>query len=89
MKQFSQQKKVNPAMNPNATPFQSARRTEVQPPTSTRKLALTAPLAPILMLTDAQKQSMQIQPNIFENNLTLPDLQAVLTAISAAEFVLE
>jgi hypothetical protein len=76
-------------MNPNATPFQPARRTEVQPPTSTRKLALTAPLAPILMLTDAQKQSMQIQPNIFENNLTLSDFRASVMASSMAEFVLE
>ena len=76
-------------MNPNATPFQPARRTEVQPPTSTRKLALTAPLAPILMLTDAQKQSMQTQPNIFEDNLTLSDFRASVMASSMAEFVLE
>jgi hypothetical protein len=72
-------------MNPNATSFQPARRTEVQPRTSTRKLAFTAPLAPILMLTDAQKQSMQIQPNIFEDNLTWSDFRAT----SMAEFVLE
>jgi hypothetical protein len=75
-------------MNPNATSFQPARRTEAQP-TSTRKLALTAPLAPILMLTDAQKQSMQTQPNIFEDNLTLSDFRASVMASSMAEFVLE
>lgn len=72
-------------MNPNATPFQPSS----QPRTKPIKLAITAPLAPILMLTDAQKQRMQIRPHIFERNLTVPDLQAVLTAVSMAEFVLE
>jgi hypothetical protein len=77
-------------MNPNATPFQPAANNEVQRSrASTRRLAMTAPLAPILMLTDAQQQSMQIQPHIFKDDLILPDLQAASTAISAAEFVLE
>jgi hypothetical protein len=80
-------------MNPNATPFQPAFRVEARAVLEARykalKLAVVAPLAPIQMLTVAQKQRMQIQPPIFEKNLILPDLQAVFTAISAAEFVLE
>lgn len=84
-------------MNPNAAPFQPAARPDrviVAPPNggsppSTRRIALLAPLAPIRMLSGAEKQSMQVQPHIFKNNLIFPDLQAASTAISAAEFVLE
>lgn len=77
-------------MNPNATPFQPATRTEVaQPRTKPLRLAIAAPLAPLLMLTVGQKQSMQIQPHIFHSNLTWPDIKAVITATSMAEFVLE
>jgi len=80
-------------MNPHATPFQPAARPDrieaPQPYPSTRRIALLAPLAPIRMLSGAEKQNMQIQPHIFKNNMIFLDLQAASTAISAAEFVLE
>jgi hypothetical protein len=41
------------------------------------------------MLSGAEKQSMQVQPHIYEGQIVLADLQAASTAISAAEFVLE
>ena len=81
-------------MNPNATPFQPAARPDhfievPQPPTTIRRLALLAPLAPIRMLSGAEKQSMQFQPHIYEGQIVLADLQAASVAISVAEFVLE
>ena len=81
-------------MNPNATPFQPANQSKetchvLKARHDALKNAIAAPFAPVQMLTVGQKARMRIQPDIFERNLTLPDLQAVLTAISAAEFVLE
>jgi hypothetical protein len=74
-------------MNPNATPFQSAKPTS-QSRNKVLQCAIEAPFAPILMLTDEEKQSMRFRSRIREN-MSLPDFQAALTAISIAEFVLE
>jgi hypothetical protein len=76
-------------MNPNAYPFQPAKTNDAKAQHTMLKRAIEAPLAPILMLTDDQLKRMQIPPRIFKNNLTFTDFQAVWTAISAAEFVLE
>jgi hypothetical protein len=82
-------------MNPNATPFQPAARPDriivvPPPPTSIRRLALLAPLAPIEMLSGAEKQSMQFLPHNFKDSqIVLADLQAASVAISVTEFVLE
>ena len=84
-------------MNPNAAPFQPAARPDrviVAPPNggsppSIRRLSFIAPLAPIRMLSGAEKQSMQVQPHIYEGQIVLADLQAASVAISVAEFVLE
>ena len=81
-------------MNPHATPFQPAFRPDritvaPPPPTSFRTLSFLAPLAPIRMLSDAEKQSMQFQPHIHEGQIVLADLQAASVAISVADFVLE
>jgi hypothetical protein len=80
-------------MNPHATPFQPAARPDrieaPQPYPSTRRIALLAPLAPIRMLSGAEKQSMQFQPHIHEGQIVLADLQAASVAISVTDFVLE
>ena len=77
-------------MNPNASPFQPAKtKATLQAQHAILKRAIEAPLAPILMLTDDQLKRMQIPQRIFKNNLTFTDFQAVWTAISVAEFVLE
>ena len=75
-------------MNPNATPFQSAKTSDAIARNKTLQCAIEAPFAPILMLTDEQKKSMRFRQRICEN-MTLPEFQAASTAISVAEFVLE
>lgn len=78
-------------MNPKATPFKPSKETHevLKARHNALKSAVSAPFAPIQMLTIGQKKQMQIKSDIFEKHLTWPDLQTLMTAVSMAEFVLE
>jgi hypothetical protein len=78
-------------MNPNATPFQSLKRTYTNAFEksfySNLNMAMAAPLAPITDLTVAQKKQMQAKP--IAKNITFEEFVGISTAFSVAHSVLE